>query len=259
MDLNISDKVAIITGGSRGIGRAIALQLAKNGCHIALCARTASNLEETVAKLQQLGIKAHGFTADVQKPEQIESFVTSSFEALGQIDFLIANTGGVFGKGLLESTPEDWQKTFELNLFHSVNAIRACVPYMQKRGSGSILLVASISGSKPAPKAQYGCAKAAQIYLASSLAWELREYRIRVNAISPGSTIFPGGGWDLFRESNPELFKEFESRDFPWGRLATVEEIAEVAAFILSDRAHWINGANIPIDGAQGRPSVLGY
>jgi 3-oxoacyl-[acyl-carrier protein] reductase len=128
---------------------------------------------------------------------------------------------------------------------------------MQIRGGGSAVSIASISGWKPAPRAQYGAAKAGEIFLAGALAWELAPHRIRVNTISPGSIMFSGGGWDRIRASQPDRFAEFERREFPWQRLGTPEEIADVVVFVLSERASWINGANIPVDGAQGRPSAF--
>jgi 3-oxoacyl-[acyl-carrier protein] reductase len=158
---------------------------------------------------------------------------------------------------LLESTPEDWLRTFDLNLFHAVRAARAVVPHMQQRGGGSIVIISSISGGKPAPRGQYGSAKAAEIFLAGALAWELAPDRIRVNAVSPGSILFPGGGWDRFQSQNADRYAEFERREFPWGRLGHPEEVADVVAFVLSPRANWINGANIPVDGAQGRPNAF--
>jgi 3-oxoacyl-[acyl-carrier protein] reductase len=128
---------------------------------------------------------------------------------------------------------------------------------MVKRGGGSALTISSISGWKPAPRAQYGAAKAGEIFLAGALAWELGPQRIRVNTLSPGSIMFPGGGWESFRAENPDRFAEFESREFPFGRLGTPEEVANAALFLLSDAASWINGANIAVDGAQGRPSAF--
>jgi len=131
------------------------------------------------------------------------------------------------------------------------------VPHMQQRGGGSAVSIASISGWKPAPTAQYGAAKAAEIFLASSLAWDLAPHRIRVNTVSPGSIMFEGGGWDRFRSQQAERFAAFAQREFPWGRLGTAEEVADVVAFVLSQRASWINGANIAVDGAQGRPTAF--
>ena len=135
--------------------------------------------------------------------------------------------------------------------------IRAAVPHMQARGGGSAVTISSISGWKPGPSAQYGAAKAGEIFLAAALAWELAAQRIRVNTVSPGSIMFAGGGWSRFREREPDRFAEFQRREFPWGRLGTAEEVADVVVFVLSDRAAWINGANIAVDGAQGRPTAF--
>jgi 3-oxoacyl-[acyl-carrier protein] reductase len=257
MDLELSGKIALLTGGSRGIGRATALRLAHEGVNVAICGRTASTLESAVAELRATGVRAHGVVADVTAAGEVERFVDEASAALGGLDLLVANVGGSAGRGLLESSPEDWAQTFDLNLFHAVRAIRAAVPSMQARGGGSVVTISSISGWKPGPTAQYGAAKAGEIFLAGALAWELAPLRIRVNTVSPGSIIFPGGGWARLREREPERFTAFEQREFPWRRLGTAEEIADVVAFVLSPRASWINGTNIAVDGAQGRPSAF--
>ena len=257
MDLGLAGKIALVTGGSRGIGLATARRLAAEGCHVAICGRTAETLERAVAELGASGGRVHGVVADVTARGEVERFVDESAAALGAVDLLVANVGGSAGGTLRESSPDDWLQTFELNLFHAVRAIRAAVPHMARRGGGSAVSIASISGWKPAPRAQYGAAKAGEIFLAGALAWELAADRIRVNTVSPGSTLFPGGGWERFRANDPQRFAEFERREFPWGRLGRAEEIADVVAFVLSERATWINGANIPVDGAQGRPSAF--
>jgi 3-oxoacyl-[acyl-carrier protein] reductase len=257
MDLGLQDKVALVTGGSRGIGRLTALRLAEEGCHVAICARNAPGLARTLDELRAFGGRAHGVAADVTAPGEVERFVDESAATLGGLDLLVANVGGSAGGELLDSTPEDWARTFELNLFHAVRALRAAVPHMRSRGGGSAVVISSISGWKPGPRTQYGAAKAAEIFLSGGLAWELGRDRIRVNTVSPGSTLFPGGGWERTRQQDPERFADFEQREFPWGRLGTAEEIADVVTFVLSPRATWINGANIPVDGAQGRPSAF--
>ncbi len=257
MDLRLAGKIGLVTGGSRGIGRAIALHLAQEGACVGICGRDLESLNRTLEELSGQGATAHAVVADVTLPGEVERFIEESANALGGTDLLVANVGGSAGRGLLESTPEDWARTFDLNLFHAVRAIRAAVPHMQARGGGSAVSIASISGWKPGPNAQYGAAKAGEIFLAGALAWELGPSRIRVNTVSPGSIMFKEGGWDRFRAREPERFAEFERREFPWGRLGTPEEVADVVAFVLSDRAAWINGANIAVDGAQGRPSAF--
>lgn len=259
MDLRLNNKIALVTGGSRGIGRSIALRLAEEGCRVAICGRSPAHLKRTLSDLQGLGVPASTTTADVTQPGEVERFVEESAVNLGGVDLLVANVGGSVGGGLLTATAEDWQKTFDLNVFNAVRAIQSAVPHMHLRGGGSVLIISSISGWKPTRNnAQYATAKAAEIHLAPVLAQELAAYRIRVNTLSPGSVMVADGGWDQFRTEHPETFAQFETHEFPWGRLANPEEIADVAVFLLSERSRWVNGANIPVDGAQGRPSVSG-
>ena len=257
MDLRLKGKVALVTGGSRGIGRMTARRLAEEGCDVAICARGEDGVAKAVEELRAFGGRVHGMATDVTGPGEVERFVAESAAALGGVDLLVANVGGSSGGELMESTHEDWVRTFDLNLFHAVRVLRAAVPHMRARGGGSAVVVSSISGWKAGPRTQYGSAKAAEIFLSSGLAWELGKDRIRVNTVSPGSTLFPGGGWERTKTNEPERFGAFEQREFPWGRLGTVEEIADVVTFVLSPRASWINGANVPVDGAQGRPSAF--
>lgn len=259
MDLKLEGKVALVTGGSRGIGRAIAERLAQEGCAVGICGRMEADVEAAVGELRRMGSMAVGVTTDVVIPGGVEGFVMQAAEGLGGVDLLVANVGAASGGGLLDSTAEDWTSTFDLNVLHAARAIRASVPHMQARGGGAVAVVASISGWKPAPRAQYGAAKAAEIYLSSALARELAPHAIRVNTVSPGSIMVRDGGWDQFRSREPERFHEFEQRDFPAGRLGSAEEVADVVTFLLSERSGWINGTNICVDGAQGRPSANGW
>lgn len=259
MDLELAGKVAVVTGGSRGIGRVVAGRLAQEGCALAVCGRTGADMEAAVGDLRRQGAAVFGVTTDVVTPGGVEDFVERSAQELGGVDLLVANVGAAAGGGLLDSTPEEWARTFDLNVLHAARAIRACVPHMAARGGGAVVVVASISGWKPAQRAQYGAAKAAEIYLASALARELAPQAIRVNAVSPGSIMIPGGGWDQFRSREPERFRQFEDSDFPAGRLGSADEVADVVTFLLSERAGWVNGTNICIDGAQGRPSAGGW
>ena len=257
MDLGLGGKVALVTGGSRGIGRAIAFALAREGATVAICGRTSETLDATLSAIRETGGTAHGVVADVTAAGEVERFVDEAAAALGGVDLLVANVGGATARGLMDATPEDWVRTFDLNLFHAVRAIRAAVPHMEKRGGGSAVTISSISGWKPSPTLLYGAAKAGEIFAAGALAMELAPLRIRVNTVSPGSIMFEGGGWDRFRARDAERFGQFEQREFPWGRLGTAEEVADVVTFVLSERAAWINGANIAVDGAQGRPTAF--
>lgn len=259
MELGLTGKVALVTGGSRGIGRATALTLAREGCNVAICARGQDTLDAALKELSEVSPNTWGTTADVTDREDVERFISDAAANLGGVDIVVCNVGGSFGGAILEATDEDWMATFDLNLFHSVRTIRAVVPLMKERGGGSVVMVSSISGWKPGPGAQYGAAKASEIFLASSLALELAPFGIRVNTVSPGSIMFPGGGWDRYQQSNPEGMARFLDIDLPEHRLGTDQEVADVIAFISSDRARWINGANIPVDGAQGRPTARWY
>ena len=256
MDLELSGKAALVTGGSRGIGRATALTLAREGCGVAICARGRDTLEAAMAELRAVSADVWGDTADVTDASDVEAFVAGAVGALGRIDVVVCNVGGSFGGPSMEASDEDWVKTLDINLLHSVRTIRAALPHMKESGGGSVAIVSSISGWRPGPGAQYGAAKAAEIFLASSLAWELAPHRIRVNTVCPGSIMFDGGGWDRYQKSNPDSFAAFLERDLPEGRLGTDQEVADVIAFVVSDRARWLNGALIPVDGAQGRPTA---
>jgi 3-oxoacyl-[acyl-carrier protein] reductase len=149
--------------------------------------------------------------------------------------------------------------TLDLNVVHAAVAARAATPLMRAAGGGAIVLIASISGLRPQPRAQYAAAKAAEIHLAVSLGRELGPDGIRVNAVSPGSILFPGGGWDRRRANDPEAFEAWVRAEFPLGRLGTVEEVADVTAFLLSPRASWISGTNVVVDGAQNQPGIAGW
>jgi 3-oxoacyl-[acyl-carrier protein] reductase len=260
VQLELAGKVALVTGGSRGIGRAAADSLAREGCNIAICGRTATDVRDAVDDLEATGRRVFGYELDVLDEGSVERFVDQAAQDLGGVDLLVANIGAAFGgRGLLDSTAEDWSRTFELNVGHATRAIRSSVPYMRGRGGGAVVIVSSISGWKPSPRAQYGASKAAEIYVASVLARELAKENIRINSVSPGSILIKGGGWESYRAQQPSQFEEFERRDFPFGRLGSAREVADVITFLLSPISNWVNGANICVDGAQGRPSAASW
>jgi len=256
MDLSLSGKVVLVTGGTRGIGHASALRAAEEGAHVGVCGRTKATLDAAVERLRTKGVKAHGVEVDVLAPGGVERFVDECAQALGRVDGVVANVGGTFGGNFLESTADEWVKTLEVNLVHAVRLLRAAAPHLAKAGGGSAVFIASISGSRAGPRAQYGAAKAAEISAAASLARELAPQRIRVNTVSPGSIMFDGGSWARRQQEMPEKIADFIRREFPWGRMGTLDEVANVVAFLLSPRSTWVNGTDVVVDGGQGYPSV---
>lgn len=250
MDLALNGKAAFVTGGSRGIGLAIARSLAAEGVSVTICGRDQENLRR-VCDAEGL----HGVVADVTVPEQLASAVEAATDHSGRLDLLVANAGGSVGGSLLDSSYEDWEHTYRLNVLHAAHAVRCATPHLEKDG-GSVVIVSSITGWKPGPSSAYASTKAAEIHLAATLAQELGRRGIRVNALSPGSTLFPGGGWESFGERHPDRMAAFAEQDFPAGHLVDIQQVADVACFLLSARAAGITGANICVDGGQGRPSA---
>ncbi len=262
MDLKLTDKVVLITGGTNGLGLRMARTFAGEGCHVGVCSIDEDEkIRETVAGIESRGVSAHGLKANVCVPEDAERVVAETADALGGIDILVNNVGKRFGNTLFEATDEDWMKTFDNIVFQAIRMIRLVVPHMRKRGGGSIVNIASVSGWLPqmAKGSQYGAAKNSLIFLAEPLALELVKYNIRVNTVSPGSMHSPDGIWEKWRQKNPDDFKVYERESFPMGRLGTPEEVADVAVFVASPRAHWLNGRHIPVDGCQQPVPAPGY
>jgi 3-oxoacyl-[acyl-carrier protein] reductase len=253
MDLRLKDKVVLITGGSKGIGLHAALAFAEEGCKIGICARNKKDLLHAASKLQSGNQRVTAVQADVCNPEDSSRFIEQCAAELGGVDILVNNVGGNVGGNLMASSDKDWEKTFAIDLFQTVRMTRLAVPYLRKRGGGCIVNISSISGWEPqlAATGQYGSSKAALIFLTERLALELVRDKIRVNTVSPGSIICPGGGWDDFRVKKPKAFAAYVRDGFPMGRLGNPEEVADVILFLASPRANWINGRNISVDGLE--------
>jgi 3-oxoacyl-[acyl-carrier protein] reductase len=256
MDLGLRGARALVTGASRGIGFAIAEGLAAEGAAVGIVARDADGLATAAGRLGGHGVPVATVAADVTDTAALAAAVDRIAGALGGLDHLVANVGGTVGGNLADSVPGDFTATFSLNAGHAAELIRTGLPYLTDSATASCVIISSITGMRPAPRTTYAVAKAAEIHLAATAAAELGPAGIRVNAVSPGSIMFPGGGWDRFRAENPQDFAAFVGSQFPFGRLGRLEEVADVVVYLLSRRASWITGANIVVDGGQGYPSA---
>lgn len=256
MELGLTGKRAIITGASRGLGLATAHALAAEGVALGLIARGADGLARATEELAVYDVPVHVAPVDVTDFPALTSAVGELTGRLGGLDRLVANAGGTVGSNLRDSDPADFVAAYALNAGHAAAATKAALPHLSENPGAAIVFVTSITGSRAAPRTTYAAAKAGEIHLARTLAQELAPLRIRVNSISPGSILFEGGSWSRYRDNDPADFDRFIREDFPLGRLGTVTEVGDVVAFLLSDRAAWITGADIVVDGGQGSPSA---
>jgi 3-oxoacyl-[acyl-carrier protein] reductase len=261
MDLRLKDKVALITGGSKGIGLRTARLFAEEGCHLGICGRNPRDLAAAATELRGKGARVAAIQADVTVAEDSARLVGECAEALGRIDILINNVGDSSGGPLMQATDDDWRKTFEINIMQTVRMIRLTAPHIARAGGGSIVNISSISGWSPQlmGTGQYGATKAGLIFLAERFALELVHDGIRVNTVSPGSIDWEGGSWDDFHKSHEESYDEYIREGFPMGRMGSPEEVADVIVFVASPRAHWINGRHIPVDGLEQPIPVREY
>ena len=256
MELGLTDKVAIVTGSSRGLGLASARSLAAEGCDVCLCARGEARLRDAVGEIESAAggrSRVMAVAADVSLAAGVQEVIDRTVQTFGHLDILVNNVGLAGGGGLLETTDEQWQEAFDQTLMPAVRASRLAVPHMQRRGGGAIVIVASIFGREAGGRMTYNGVKAAEISLAKSLAQQLAPLNIRVNSVSPGSILFEGGSWWRRQQADPAGIMEFVRHELPFGRFGTPEEVGNVIAFLCSPRASWISGTSIVVDGCQSR------
>ena len=247
MQLNFKGRRVVVTGGSKGIGRSIALGFADAGAAVSICARGRPALEATSAEIAARGVKAHAAACDLADKAAIATYIGAAADALGGIDILVNNASG-FGASDDEA---GWAKSLDIDVMATVRASHAAIPFIDKAGGGAILNIASISGyGASARTAPYAAVKAALINYTMSQALMLAAKKIRVNAIAPGSIEFPGGMWAERKASSPKLYDAI-LKSIPWGRLGHPEEIANAALFLCSSSASWVTGQTLTVDGGQ--------
>ena len=252
MDLGIGGKVAIVTGASRGLGRAAAMSLAREGCNVAICARGEEKLLETKEELHSMGVQVISIVADITESTDADRIYKEA-SILGPVDILVNNVGRAGGSGVVETTDDEWQLAFNETLYPAIRASRLTVPHLRKRGGGVILMIASIWGRESGGRMTYNAVKASEISLAKSMAQQLAADNIRVNSVAPGSISFPGGTWHRRQQSDPQAMEEFIRENLPFGRFGRAEEVGAVVAFLASPRASWISGASVTVDGCQSK------
>ncbi|WP_372620402.1 SDR family NAD(P)-dependent oxidoreductase [Falsiroseomonas sp.] len=243
---DFAGKRVLVAGGSKGIGRSVALCFARQGAAVSICARGAEALEATRAEIAALGVKAHAMAADLSKAEAVAAWVEGAAAALGGVDVLVNNASG-FGS---QDTEEDWAKGLNVDVMATVRASRAAAPHL-RAAKGCIVNVTSISGFRPSRRTPaYAAVKALLVNYTSSQAAAFAEHGVRVNAVAPGSIEFPGGSWEARRTGDPALYNRILG-SIPFGRLGTPEEVAEVVMFLASPAARWVTGQTIIVDGGQ--------
>lgn len=251
MDLGLRGKCAVVTGASRGIGRAIALGLADEGAHVAICARGADRLRDTERDLVERGVTASARTCDVGDPTALDAFLESARHVLGRVDILINNATAM----AFADDEAGWRQSLDVDLMAAVRASRKVIPWMADGGGGCIVHISSGSGLEAGSPPAYAAAKAALISHSKTLAIALARQKIRVNVVAPGSIEFVGGLWDTLKDTNQTLYAGVLA-SIPWGRLGRPDEIANAVIFLVSDRASWITGVCLGVDGGQRKANL---
>jgi 3-oxoacyl-[acyl-carrier protein] reductase len=259
VDLQLHDKVAIVTGSSRGLGLASARALVDEGCRVTICARGEAALSAAAADLRKSAgsdDRVVTVAADLASADGVAEVVDRTVAAFGGLDILVNNVGLARGSDIVGTSDAEWHEALDQTLFPAVRASRLAVPHLRRRGGGSIIMIASIYGRESGGRMTYNAVKAAEISLAKAMAQQLAADNIRVNSVAPGSIRFPGGSWDRRVNDDPEGMREFVRRELPFGRFGRPEEVGAVVAFLASSRASWISGASVTVDGCQSRSLI---
>jgi 3-oxoacyl-[acyl-carrier protein] reductase len=246
MDLGLKGLRAVVTGGTKGIGRAIAATLAAEGAHVAFCARNAAEVDKTSADFAPYGVKVVGRAVDVADGAALAAFVNEAAAELGGLDIVVANVSAL----AIPNDEANWQRTFDVDMMGTVRLVNAAMPHLERSQHASIVTISSVSGREiDFASGPYGAFKAAIVHYTQGLAYHLAGKHIRANTVSPGNTYFAGGVWEQIEQGNPELYKLALSLN-PTGRMGTPQEMANAAVFLASPAASFISGTNLVVDGA---------
>jgi len=246
MDLGLKGFRVAVTGGTKGIGRAIAETFAAEGAHVAICARNADEVAQTVAALKAKGVNATGRALDVADGAALKAWVNESAAELGGLDIVVANVSAL----AMGASEESWKKGFEVDIMGAVRLVDAAMPLLEKSKAAAIVTISSVSGREiDFASGAYGAFKAALVHYTQGLAYHLAGKGIRANSVSPGNTYFPGGVWSQIETGNPDFYKVALGMN-PTGRMGKPQEMANAAVFIASPAASFISGTNLVVDGA---------
>lgn len=258
MELGLAGRAAIVTGGSKGLGRAIAQELAREGAHVAICPRHQDKVLRAGEELRELGVRVHAQAADVTDPEQVRSFVSASAEALGGIDILVNNAGRAHPGNFEKLTDDDWREDLDVKLFSMIRCSREPLPHLRARGGGRIINVNAVYGKYPDPKFfATSTDRAACLAFTKALSMELGPDGILVNSVNIGFVVTPQ--WkNVHQRLGPELeeeefFNRLAADEVPLGRFGRPDEVAGIVAFLASERSSYITGASIDVAGGMGK------
>jgi len=251
MKLDLKGKKAIVTGATRGIGRAIAERLAEEGVDIAICAREAAAVDSAVTALGAKGVKAIGQAVDLADATAYKNWLQHSAQTLGGVDIFVPNVAVAGGD---HHSEEDWRRQFDISLMGAVRGCESLLPYLQQSGAAAIVLISSIAAIEhiTGPANAYNCVKASLINYGGYLSRQFASEGIRVNSISPGAIYHQDGGWQQIERDQPELFNDMLAK-IPLGRMGRAEEVANAVAFLASPVSGFTSGTNLIIDGAMSR------